>query len=333
MPVALPRLRCFYSYPSLVDRLFAAAQSTFPSATSTPTPKMENNQSAARAARRFLDERVRIDWDFPNTPDFWSASDEEVRGVAEFRERFYGDSEEEESGNEVAADPYKFDSPESIGDALGQKEWGRKRQRRDALKEEMKENEGLRLWVQRRDAWTGVAAVNKYGTQRPAKVAPTTNGESSSTTSTTRSSSDASASMDIDPPPSLPHPNARSSEEPLVPVAHPLLPDNTIRQSISPKAYPDIYSKIVLSSRTPAVPINLADVTKALVKGWQEHGEWPPKAQPLDSLAGKKRALVSPRMDSGAEPFLSHHPHLQKGVDSVKRIFHFNGQGHAPANG
>jgi hypothetical protein len=293
---------------------------------------MENNQSAARAARRFLDDRVRSDWDFPNTPDYWSASDEEVRGVTEFRERFYGDSEEEEETDEIGVDPYKFDSPDSIGDALGQKERGRKRQRSDALKEEMVENEGLRLWVKRRDAWTGAAAVKKHGTQRPAKVAPTTNGESSSTRSTTHSSSDASAFMDVDAPPP-PNPNTRTSEEPLVPVAHPLLLDNAIRKSISPKAYPDIYNKIVLSSRTPAVPINLADMTKALVKGWQEHGEWPPKAQPLESLAGKKRALASPRMDSGAEPFLSHHPHLQKGVDSVKRIFHFNGQGHGPANG
>ena len=74
-------------------------------------------------------------------------------------------------------------------------------------------------------------------------------------------------------------------------------------------------------------------MTKALVKGWQEHGEWPPKAQPLESLAGKKRALASPMMDSGAEPFLSHHPHLQKGVDSVKKMFHFNGQSQGPANG
>jgi hypothetical protein len=293
---------------------------------------MENNQMAARAAHRFLDDRVRANWDFPNTPAHWSASDEEVRGVTEFRERFYGESDESEE-DEEAGDPYQFDSPDSIGDALGRKERERRRQRNEALKAEMRENEGLRLWVQRRDAWTGAAAANKYGTQRPAKVAPTTNGESSSTTPTTRSSSDGSVSTSAEEPPPAPDSSTRPSEDPLVPVALPLLADNSIRQSISERAYPDIYSKIVLSSRTPAVPINLADMTKALVKGWQEHGEWPPKAQPLEALAGKKRALVSPRMDSAAEPFLSHHPHLQKGVDSVKRIFHFNGQAHGSPNG
>ncbi|KAF2689428.1 hypothetical protein K458DRAFT_384076 [Lentithecium fluviatile CBS 122367] len=297
---------------------------------------METNQSAARAARRFLDDRVRSDWDFPDTPDYWSASDEEVRGVTEFRERFYGTSEDEESGDEVAADPYKFDSPDSIGDAVERKELGRKQKRITALEEEMIENEGLRLWVQRRDVWTGAAAVNKYGTKRPPKSAPTTQGGSSSTTPTTRSSSDASAPIEINSHPPPHDRNNATSVDLLVPVAHPLLPDNIIRKSISPKAYPDIYNKIVLSSRTPAVPINLADMTKALVKGWQEHGEWPPKALPLEALAGKKRALASPRMDSGADPFLSHHPHLQKGVESVKKIFHLNGQhhgAHGPVNG
>ena len=43
---------------------------------------MENNLSAARASRRHLEERLRNDWEYPDVPAVWSASDEEVRDAA-----------------------------------------------------------------------------------------------------------------------------------------------------------------------------------------------------------------------------------------------------------
>ena len=58
---------------------------------------MENNLTAARAAKRFLDDRVRNDWQYPDVPLAWSASDEEVRDATEFRERYYGESESSDS--------------------------------------------------------------------------------------------------------------------------------------------------------------------------------------------------------------------------------------------
>ncbi|KAL1984955.1 hypothetical protein VTN96DRAFT_8511 [Rasamsonia emersonii] len=68
------------------------------------------------------------------------------------------------------------------------------------------------------------------------------------------------------------------SEESLIPVVEPLLPkSNPIRSSITPALYASIYSKVVVQGLTPTIPINLADMTKALVEGWKADGQWPPK--------------------------------------------------------
>jgi hypothetical protein len=296
---------------------------------------MENNQTASRAARRLLHERVRDDWDWPDTPPCWSASDEEIRGVTEFRERYYGTTTPSASDTEAEAkiktvpepeaaalaqpaantDPYRFDSPDSIRDAVEWKRQTRKRKRREAQQSEMQWNEGLQCFVERRDVWTGAAAVRKYST----KLAPTESAEAMDDGRAT-------------PPTMAPNPDESSSfnndpADPLIPLALPLLPGNLIRASIKPQTYPDIYNNIVLTSRSPSVPVNLADMTRALVQGWKDHGEWPPKAMPLDPLAGRKKsALVSIKAENGE--FLAHHPHVKKGVDSVKRIFHFNGHSH-----
>lgn len=298
---------------------------------------MENNLSASRSARRFLEDRVRNDWDWPVVPDVWSQSDEELRGVMSFRERYYGDSSPSGTEDETATsgDPYRFDNPDSIGSAVELKALRRKRRRRAALEEEMKENEGLRMFVERRDAWTGVASVKKYGTvgrsandqTGPQPIHPVR----TSVDLADLSSSNAPTPMSVDSQTSVPtgnplHGEIITSTESLVPVAPPLLPDNAVRKSITPKAYPDIFNKIVVSSRTPSVPINLADMTKALVAGWKENGEWPPKVAPLDPLAGKKRSALAAVKAENGEPFLAHHPHLQKGVDSVRKMFHLNVQ-------
>ncbi|KAF1852057.1 uncharacterized protein K460DRAFT_274982 [Cucurbitaria berberidis CBS 394.84] len=257
---------------------------------------MENNLSAARQAKRLLDDRVRHDWEYPNVPPAWSASDEEVRDASEFRERYYGESD---SGDSVADDqgatsPYKFDSPDSIGDALTRTREARTMRRRERLEREMAENEGLRIWVKRRDVWTGAASVKKYGTKRQR------------------------------------HANRPATPEThdLVPVAPRFLATNPIRASITSKAYSDIFQKIVVSARTPSVPINLADMTKALVQGWKDTDEWPPRAGVLDPLAGKKRGITGAAVIAHHGGFMERHPHLEKSVDSVKRILHLNAHHH-----
>ena len=304
---------------------------------------MENNQTAARAAKRFLSDRVRDDWDWPNTPECWSASDEEVRGVSEFRERYYGTTDPEfesdkEAESSASADPYQFDSPDSIGDDLLRKKQTRKRKRRLAQESEMEWNQGLSTFVSRRDVWTGAAAVKKYGvqqqTQPPTETSPSYlsifgNGDVNA--------NEAEATAILNP--LIPAPTDSSSKndpaDPLIPLAPTLLHDNPIRASIKPKVYSDIYNNIVVVGRSPSVPVNLSDMTRALVHGWRENGEWPPKVGPLDPLAGgRKRSSAAANGnasgntgDSGS-PFLAHHPHVKKGMDSVKRIFHLNGHQH-----
>jgi len=68
-----------------------------------------------------------------------------------------------------------------------------------------------------------------------------------------------------------------------------MLPNHPIRRRISPDLYPEIYNKIILSGRTPSVPINLLVFTRALVQGWKDDGEWPPKQQPVERSIGRKK--------------------------------------------
>lgn len=373
---------------------------------------MEHNQSASRAARRFLDDRVRTDWDWPTPPPCWSASDEEVRGVTVFRERFYGDSspssssdsddEATENATASAAHPYKFDNPDSIGGMVERKAERKKRKREEQLRSEMLENEGLRIFVARRDRWTGADAVRKYGTNHTPKQPASANNNTAPRDRDETANSPAAAAADehddkttVIPDPTTPGDSPLASPSPtpttptttvpsipplatpilpsvsntppppspplttaLIPLAPRLLATNSIRASISQRTYPDIYSKIVLQSRTPAVPINLADMSKALVQGWRDTGEWPPKQAPLDPLAGGKRrglgfglgfglgggrgggrgdaraaargvngAAHSGSATEGGDAFLAHHPHLQKGVGGLKRMLHLNGGG------
>lgn len=302
---------------------------------------MENNQSAARAAKRFLDDRTRNDWNYPQLPPPWEHSDEEVRTAVDFRERYYGESESSDSdiepktgaskdaGTQDAA--YKFDSPDAIAVAVDRTRGQRRKRRRMRLEEEMSENEGLRIWVQRRDAWTGASSVRKYGPR--SKTQPPTIPQHDS-------GNGAEDTMQLDP--ASPRPTSAPSDSEaerrdtfdLVPVAPPLLPDNPIRASINPKAYSDIYAKIVTSSRTPSVPINLSDMTKALVQGWKDTNEWPPKIGVVDPLAGRRKGTAAGLsiLGGGREGtsgsgsgFIHRHPHLEKGVGSVKKILHLNG--------
>lgn len=299
---------------------------------------MESNQTAVREARRFLAERVRDDWDWPNTLHPWSDSNEEVRGVTEFRERYYGTTSGSEAETEpetnAGIDPYKFDSPDSIAVAVESKLEDRKRKRRTMLEEEMSWNEGVACFVQRRDAWTGATAVKKYNmNKRISTISPLGTKISNGITNSEESSHDGSNIT-------LSTSQFTQDLESLTPIARPFLPHNPIRDSISPKTYPEIYSKVVISSRSPSVPINLTDMTRALVQGWKENGEWPPRAGPLDPLAGRRKGAMGAAKRGkddetkahGEEAFLVHHPHMKKGMESVKRIFRLSG-GHIGGGG
>lgn len=74
----------------------------------------------------------------------------------------------------------------------------------------------------------------------------------------------------------------------LVPVVPKILPNHPIRKKISPSMYPEIYNKIIVQARTPSVPINLNTMIRALVQGWKDDGEWPPKPGPIEKSLVKK---------------------------------------------
>lgn len=82
--------------------------------------------------------------------------------------------------------------------------------------------------------------------------------------------------------------------ETLIPVVPSIIPlSNPVRASIDSSVYPSIYSKVVIQSLTPTIPINLADMTKCLVQGWKADGQWPPQGTAQDVVAVKKKAAVS----------------------------------------
>lgn len=90
-------------------------------------------------------------------------------------------------------------------------------------------------------------------------------------------------------------------DELLLPVAPSFIPPtNPIRATITPSIYPSIYTKVVVQGMTPTVPVNLADLTKALVQGWKNDGEWPPKPA-VASIVLEDTATV-PKKDAAAPP-------------------------------
>lgn len=101
-----------------------------------------------------------------------------------------------------------------------------------------------------------------------------------STSSTnTASSSHLSTSTDLTAPvtpsniqPSPTHPPQTTT---LIPLAVPLLPStDPTRAALTPAMYPSIYSKVVVQSLAPSVPINLSHIVASLVEGWKKDGEW-----------------------------------------------------------
>ncbi|MCJ1372843.1 hypothetical protein MMC20_004068 [Loxospora ochrophaea] len=222
----------------------------------------ETREEAARAAKAELRAHIREDWS-------WSSSDPALnfpnRLDSEslvWRER---DADSSSPSGPPSPDPYKFDSP----DAVSQTITTRKRKRRRRLHDEMQWNEGVRNYTQRRNAWTGgntQSTINDGKNQNDAQpscfsTSPLVRADS--TTVFSEADNRIEESDDF---------------VELVPIPPPLLPpSNPIRRAITPATYPSIYSKVVIQGLSPTVPVNLADVTRALVAGWKENGEWPPR--------------------------------------------------------
>ncbi|KAK5119316.1 hypothetical protein LTR85_007672 [Meristemomyces frigidus] len=234
---------------------------------------------------------------------------------------------------------YKFDGPDSVGAQISNRRTARKRKRQTELEQEMGWNEGLAHWMLRRDAWCcahTAAQVRELESGRR-EADDTTAGSSSTSTPRTSTSSTASPHLssaattpDPAPPqplsshPPTPPPSATAPQsQVLIPVSAPILPNHPIRRRISPSMYTEIYTKIILQSRTPSVPLNLLTLISAMVQGWKNDGEWPPKPAVLEpSIAGKRKQQARKESQSaggGGESGFRH------GVKAVGRVLRLTG--------
>jgi hypothetical protein len=268
------------------------SSSTINSASSETLPPVEiekppGKTEALRAAKRFLLSTIRNDWAYSTggVTDTLSGVHIESREPLDYRTRVDGSSDFESDGpapkkragasKSTGNDPYKFDSPDAIGTSIIEK----KTKKRKLLEEEMEWNEGVRTYAKRRDAWTG--ATDRWPGKRK-RMGPgfdtgnTRNGSNSTDISgelrlTTFSSKQSSSADSMAP--------VEEGPGPWLPVYPPLLPDdNLVRANITPAAYTTIYSKVVIQSLTPTVPIPLTHMTQALIQGWKAEGQWPPQS-------------------------------------------------------
>lgn len=262
----------------------------------------------------------------------------------EWRERDYSSEEDDEnqSESEVRSSEakklstsngshkkglFRFEGPDSVGNQIEERKMLKKRKRQQALDEEVEWNDGLAHWLARRDAWCAArtsAQVQMYESKRQVaaestaamsstSASPRTSTSTASSTPVSAAASSPSTTPDIAPSPAtLPTQPSAPPSDILIPLAPTMLPNHPIRKRISPDLYPEIYSKIIISGRTPSVPINLFVFTRALVQGWKDEGEWPPKQQPVERSIGRKKG--------------SHgESSLKSGVKAVGRVLRITG--------
>ncbi|KAK0513869.1 hypothetical protein JMJ35_003591 [Cladonia borealis] len=245
-----------------------------PTDTLTNPPKRSSttnktNEAAIRAAKQEILSKLREDWSWPPPPQTQPQTQTStpqqppLPSPSSWRER---DSDSSYTPPSPALDPYKFDTPDDLAQPL----LSRKRKRRELLEEEMKWNEGLRTYIQRRDAWAG-ARVEPPAAAPPPPTHDSLNyndNNNNNTLSNTLNNTTSTSHTTTTPPTTL------------IPLIPPLLPPtHPIRSTITPQTYPAIYSKIILQGLSPTVPINLRDIVSALVQGWKKDGEWPPKGE------------------------------------------------------
>jgi hypothetical protein len=247
----------------------------------------------------------------------------------EWRERDYVSSDEdsEEDQNEIAAvrasneKKGKGEDSESAAQDISNRRTARKRKRKELLEEEMTWNDGLSHWTLQRDAWcvaktadqlrsfergreenmkadAASASASAGSTPRTSTSSASARATSTSTNATSPDTNINIAGMSVTPPSHM-----------LVPVMAKILPHHPIRRKMSPSMYPEIYNKIIVQSRTPSVPINLGVMIHALVKGWIDDGEWPPRPGPVEKSLTKRKG----------------HGSVKDGVKSFARVLRITG--------
>lgn len=259
----------------------------------------QDRAKAKAAVQRYLAETIKDDWAWegPQTEEI-EAPDELETASADAQEETWrprdeweSDLSEGENGSELMTDGQDgtenmqsailasltnnesavVDGPEVQNEItpLQQIRQDRKRRRRRRLADEASWNTGLDLFLQRRDAWTCARRL-----QRPRVRSPYVSRSQASTPAGDENAPD----------------GWESDTE--VPVARPLLPPaNQMRQSIGPAAYNTIYDKVVVQQLTPICPLNLKDVVRSCVTGWQRDGQWPPPPSVPDPITKRTRSM------------------------------------------
>lgn len=244
---------------------------------------------------------------------FHAPRQEEPLEPLKWRERDYASSDDDSEEDEVEIAAVRGsqgkkgkgehkEEASAVAQEISNRRLARKRKRKELLEEEMTWNDGLSHWTVRRDAWCGAktadqvrslengrgdehmhakadsASASAGSTPRTSTSSGSAHATSTSTAATSPGANINIAGMSVVPPSHM-----------LVPVAPKMLPNHPIRKKISPGMYPEIYNKIIIQSRTPSVPINLGVMIPALVKGWIDDGEWPPKPGPIEKSLTKKK--------------------------------------------
>ncbi|MCJ1400853.1 hypothetical protein MMC11_004062 [Xylographa trunciseda] len=254
-------------------------------AATNPTPSRE---AVARETNRQIRAHVRDDWEWPPST---LAKDNRIDADTKWCER---QSDVSASSTSSSPDPYKFETPDSIASEVSV----RKRKRRREFLEEMDWNEGLRIFATRRNDWTG-GRISAEATQTAGVVDTETMAHQA-------------------------NPEGDAVPVEMVPLPPPLIPpSNLIRSSITPASYPAIYNKVIIEGVAPKIPINLADMTRAIVTGWKACGEWPPTSQQIEQtkVARKKRRSWHAALDSSGllSPTQASQSIAMRGVGRVKK--------------
>ncbi|KAH6682776.1 hypothetical protein B0J14DRAFT_467481, partial [Halenospora varia] len=246
------------------------------------------------AVKKYLQERVKDSWEWEwprpehdSSPDgtphanihdpldlVWKERDEWVSDASDGEPELLSPALKAlERRDSAIASPFRFESPDGVGETIKKTEVERKIRRKRRLREEMEWNDGVRCFMERRDAWTGARHVSRRMRHHLAQRASVSSEDGGSSTA-------------------LEHDDDEEDwvdEDTEIPVAPPLIPPtNAMRASVTPNAYNTIYEKVVLHSLTPSCPVNLKDVTRSCVQGWKRDGEWPPKSTPIEPPKAKR---------------------------------------------
>ncbi|KAL2055841.1 hypothetical protein ABVK25_004085 [Lepraria finkii] len=177
----------------------------------------KTNEASVQAAKREIHSKLKENWTWPPTSTQADKCNHPDSDKA-WRERD-SDSSYSPPSPEPEHDPYKFDSP----DSLAQPVLSRKRKRQQLLEEEMKWNEGLRIYLERRDAWSGARTrALSPSVDSPYSTPQKTTSHTSNVTTTTFPPTPDSPTLPTDRifPPSNPPPQPST----FVPLAPPILP-------------------------------------------------------------------------------------------------------------